>query len=295
MKKINKTSISATITAVSVLLLAACGTKDETKPAASGGTSNAGSGSTAPAAAPAAAEPQKAKKIIVGTSGTFKNVTFLDDKGNLTGYDIELTKEIDKRLPEYEFEFKTMEFPSILLSLEASKIDLAVNQYEVNPERQAKFLFNDEAYNIWPSKIVVHKDNNTVKSIEDLKGKKVITSPGSNGAVWLQDYNKSHGNPFEIVYSGSGGTNDVVTQLKTGRVDATISTPFAVANQNRDADAQQKVVGPVLYTSKIYYVLRKDETELKGKIDQAIRDIKKDGTLAKLSKQWLGEDFTVTE
>ncbi|MFD0677275.1 MULTISPECIES: transporter substrate-binding domain-containing protein [unclassified Paenibacillus] len=275
------------ITIASVLLFAGCGAKEQ--------TAAKGAASTASVASPASAAPQKVKKIVVGTSGTFKDVTFLDEKGNLTGYDIELTKEIDKRLPGYEFEFKTMEFASILLSLEAGKIDLAVNQYEVNPERQAKFLFNDEAYNIWPSKVVVRKDNDAIKSVEDLKGKKVITSPGSNGAVWLQDYNKAHGNPYEIVFSGSGGTNDVISQIKTGRVDATIGTPFSIASRNRDADAQQKVVGPVLYTSKIYYVLRKDETELKSKIDEAIREIKKDGTLAKLSKQWLGEDFTVTE
>nr|WP_270879815.1 transporter substrate-binding domain-containing protein [Paenibacillus aestuarii] len=285
---------TATVTLASLLLLAGCGSKDAAAPAAATAASSAVSGS-APAATAGSAAPAKVKKIVVGTSGTFKNVTFLDDKGNLTGYDIELTKEIDKRLPGYEFEFKTMEFPNILLSLEAGKIDLAVNQYEVNTERQSKFLFNDEAYNIWPSKLVVNKDNNKIQSIEDLKGKKVISSPGSNGAAWLQDYNKSHGNPYELVFSGSGGTNDVINQLKAGRVDATISTPFAVANQNRDADAQQKVVGPVLYTSKIYYVLRKDENDLKGKIDEAIREIKKDGTLAKLSKQWLGEDFTVNE
>ncbi|MED4600885.1 transporter substrate-binding domain-containing protein [Paenibacillus validus] len=278
-----------TISIAAVFLLAGCGAKDEANPASNGGAN------AVPATAPPSAAPQKVQKIIVGTSGTFKDVTFFDDKGNLTGYDIELTKEIDKRLPEYEFEFKTMEFPNILLSLEANKIDLAVNQYEVNPERQAKFLFNDEAYNIWPSKVVVHKDNNTINSIEDLKGKKVITSPGSNGAVWLQDYNKNHGNPFELVFSGSGGTNDIINQIKTGRVDATISSLFQVTGRNRDADAQQKVVGPVLYTSKIYYVLRKDETELKSKIDETLREIKKDGTLAKLSKQWLGEDFTVNE
>lgn len=277
-----------TVITASVILLAGCGVKEQAKPAAANTTGTA-------ANAPASGAPQKVKKIVVGTSGTFKNVTFLDDKGNLTGYDIELTKEIDKRLPEYELEFKTMEFANILLSLEAGKIDLAVNQYEVNDERKAKFLFNDEAYNIWPSKVVVNKNNTTINSIEDLKGKKVITSPGSNGAVWLQDYNKTHGNPFELVFSGSGGTNDVINQIKTGRVDATISTPFQVAGRNNDADAQQKVVGPVLYTSKIYYVLRKDETDLKAKIDEAIREIKKDGTLAKLSKQWLGEDFTVSE
>ena len=50
------------------------------------------------------------KKIIVGTGTQFPNVCFIDENGKLTGYDVELIREIDKRLPEYEFEFSTMEF-----------------------------------------------------------------------------------------------------------------------------------------------------------------------------------------
>jgi len=48
------------------------------------------------------------QKIIVGTGTQFPNICFLDDKGNLTGYDVELVRAIDEKLPEYEFEFKTM-------------------------------------------------------------------------------------------------------------------------------------------------------------------------------------------
>lgn len=84
---------------------------------------------------------------------------------------MELIREIDKRLPDYEFEFSTMDFKNLLLSLETKKIDLIAHQMEVNEERQAKFLFNDEAYNIFPNKIVVSQKNEEVKSIEDLKEK----------------------------------------------------------------------------------------------------------------------------
>lgn len=258
-----------------------------------------GCGQSKEAGTEASAKPAgaavKAKKVIVGTGTQFPNICFIDDKGNLTGYDVELVKEIDKRLPEYEFEFKTMDFSNLLLSLETNKIDFIAHQMEVNKERQEKFLFNDEAYNIFPNKVVVRKDRNDINSIDDLKGKKVIVGATSNASVLLQDYNKTHDNAINIVYSGSGGTNDVVAQLKSGRVDATISTQFAVDQRNQAADAQQKTVGPAISNSKVYFILRKDETELKTKIDEALREIKKDGTLSKLSKQWLGADYTVNE
>ncbi|CAM5578975.1 hypothetical protein LSPH24S_09390 [Lysinibacillus sphaericus] len=59
--------------------------------------------------------------ILVGTGTQFPNICFLDDKGNLTGYDVELVRAIDKKLPEYNFEFKTMEFSNLLLSLERER------------------------------------------------------------------------------------------------------------------------------------------------------------------------------
>lgn len=235
----------------------------------------------------------KVKKIIVGTGTQFPNVCFIDENGKLTGYDVELIREIDKRLPEYEFEFSTMEFKNLLLSLETKKIDLIAHQMEVNEERQAKFLFNDEAYNIFPNKIVVSQKNQDVKSIEDLKGKKLIVGATSNAAVLAEKWNAANGNAIDIVYSGAG--EDTNTQIKTGRVDATISTQFAIDYQNKVVDAQLKTVGEALSNSKVYFILNKDEEELKTKIDEALKSIKEDGTLSKLSSEWLGADYTVEE
>ncbi|MDQ0246677.1 L-cystine transport system substrate-binding protein [Bacillus fengqiuensis] len=272
MKKMN----FLTVFLASSLLITGCGSNTTS----TSGTNNSAKGE------------KEVHKVIVGTGTQFPNVCFIDDEGNLTGYDVELVKEIDKRLPEYEFEFKTMEFSNLLLSLETKKIDLIAHQMEVNEERQKKFLFNDEPYNVFPLKVVVHKDNNDIQSIEDLKGKKVIVGATSNSAVLLDKYNKEHGNKIEIVYSGQG-SDDTKTQLKTGRADATISTAFAVDFINKAADAQQKVVGPTLSNSKVYFMLRKDETELKEKVDEALKEIKKDGTLKELSTKWLGADYTV--
>lgn len=261
---------------LSTLLVAAgCGTVATTK--------ETGSGSTTTAAA--------VKKVVIGTGTQFPNICFIDDKGNLTGYDVELVKEIDKRLPDYEFEFKTMEFKNLLLSLETNKIDLIAHEMEVNEERQAKFLFNDVPYNIFPLKITVNQSNNDVKSIDDLKGKKLIVTATSNGAVLAEKWNQEHGNGINIVYTGA--SDDEKAQIKSGRVDATISTQFDVDFANKAIDAQLKTVGDALSDSKVYFILRKDETDLKKRVDEALTEIKKDGTLAKLSTQWLGRDYTV--
>lgn len=255
-----------------LILISACGTASETSSERQG-------------------NENKIKKIIVGTGTQFPNICFIDEDGNLTGYDVELVKEIDKRLPDYEFEFKTMEFSNLLLSLETNKIDFIAHQMEVNKEREEKFLFNQEPYNIFPLHVVVNQNNKSIQGVKDLAGKKVIVSATSNSANLIEKYNKEHGNKINIVYSGQG-SDDAKTQLKTGRVDATISTPFAVDFINKAADAEQKVVGNPLSNSKVYFLLRKDETKLQKDIDSALKEIKNDGTLTKLSTEWLGKDYT---
>lgn len=229
--------------------------------------------------------------ILVGTGTQFPNICFLDEKGNLTGYDVELVRAIDEKLPEYNFEFKTMEFSNLLLSLETGKIDVIAHQMEVNREREEKFLFNKEPYNVFPLQVTVNENNHDIQSIADLKDKNVSVSPTSNSAVFIEQYNKKHDLGVNIVYSS--GSVDVNHQLATGRIDAIITTPFAVKYYNESNEAQQKVVGEALLNSKVYFLLNKDEVPLQARIDEAIRELKTEGVISELSKKWLGDDYTV--
>ncbi|OXS68640.1 amino acid ABC transporter substrate-binding protein [Lysinibacillus sp. KCTC 33748] len=231
------------------------------------------------------------QKIIVGTGTQFPNICFIDDKGNLTGYDVELVRAIDEKLPEYEIEFKTMEFSNLLLSLETRKIDFIAHQMEVNSEREEKFLFNKEPYNVFPLKVTVNEKNNSIQSIDDLKGKNVSVSPTSNSAVYIEKYNKEHNLGANIIYSS--GSVDIHNQLATGRIDAIITTPFAVKYFNESNEAQEKVVGDALLNSKVYFLLNKDEAVLQKRLDDAIRELKAEGVISKLSKKWLGDDYSV--
>ncbi|MDR4946712.1 transporter substrate-binding domain-containing protein [Neobacillus cucumis] len=273
-----KKKILVSMTLLAALLLGACSSQ-ETKTTSKASSDNS-KGET------------KVQKIIVGTGTQFPNVCFIDKNGKLTGYDVELVRKIDEKLPEYKFEFKTMEFSNLLISLETNKIDFIAHQMEVNEERQKKFLFNKEPYNIFPLDVTVKKDNNEINSIKDLKGKKVIVSATSNSAVFIEKYNKEHNAGIQIVYAGNG-PDSTINQIKTGRADATITTPFAVDFLNKSVDAQEKVVGEPLLNSKVYFLLRKDETPLQKRIDEALIELKKEGVVSELSKKWLGADYTV--
>ena len=273
-----KKSFLLTLTLLTAIVAGACSSQETSK--TSKASSNTAKGET------------KVQKIIVGTGTQFPNVCFIDKNGKLNGYDVELVRKIDEKLPEYKFEFKTMEFSNLLISLETNKIDFIAHQMEVNEERQKKFLFNSEPYNIFPLHVTVKQDNNEINSIKDLKGKRVIVSPTSNSAVFIEKYNKEHNAGIQIVYAGNG-PDSTINQIKTGRADATITTPFSVDFLNKQVDAQEKVVGEPLLNSKVYFLLRKDETPLQKRIDEALVELKKEGVVGELSKKWLGADYTV--
>ncbi|WP_128100913.1 transporter substrate-binding domain-containing protein [Paenibacillus sp. DCT19] len=266
-----------TVTTALLVALTGCSTGEETS------TATGADGAQAPT------------KIIVGTGTQFPNVAFIDDNNKLTGYDVELVREIDKRLDDYEFEFQTLEFTNLLLSLETNKIDMVAHQMEKNPEREEKYLFNKEAYSHWKNKIAVLKDDNSIQSIDDLKGKKVFTTATSAQAILLENYNKEHDNALEIVYS-SGVANDFISQLKSKRVAASIAADFTLPLIDPNNDL--KLVGAPLSESDTLFMFRKNDPEeqkLADRVDEVLKEIKADGTLKQLSEQWLGFDATESE
>lgn len=276
------------------IVLAGCGNNN-------GNSEQSGSSASASSAAasqPAASDPgapAEAKKIVVGTGNQFPQVAFVDESGKLTGYDVELVRIIDERLPEYEFELQVLDFANILLSLETGKIDLAAHEFEKNEERAAKYLFNKEPYAYWKNKIVVAKDNNDpIESLDDLKGKKVYVGATSNAAQILENYNKENNNAIDIVYS-SGAANDLVTQITSGRVYATLADDFTLPLI--DAESKLKTVGKELSEADILFLFRKDDPDqqkLADAVDRVLVELKGDGTLARLSTEWLGFDATVS-
>ncbi|MCC3374677.1 transporter substrate-binding domain-containing protein [Cohnella sp. REN36] len=281
---------------VLVSVLAGCGNKNDSN---GGAASQASPSGSAPAPASASPTPSQeasgsaaVKKIVVGTGTQFPRVCFIDENGKLTGFDVELVKEIDKRLADYEFELQTLDFSNLLLSLETKKIDFVAHEMEKNPEREAKYLFNKEPYAHWRNKIIVAKDNDTIDSLDDLVGKKVLTSATSAEAQILENYNKSHDKKINIVYQ-SGAANDTVAQVASGRVDATLGADFTLSLI--DPKGQLKTTGDDLSEADILFVFRKDDPDsqrLSDAVDGAIKEIKADGTLGKLSKEWLGQDYT---
>ncbi len=238
----------------------------------------------------------KVRTVIVGTGTKFDKVCYLDENGVLSGYEIDVIKAIDDLLPDYKFEFETFEFKDILISLSTGKIDMGAHQFEENDERRKNYLFSNEVYTSFILHIEVPGDNDTIHSIDDLQGKKVLASVGDNGAYMLEQYNKNHpDNPIELIYMQSPSTETKIAGYESGRWDAATNTLRGISDTNERYGTNFKAVGEPVASSFTYYLYKKGDTALQEAVDGAIKQLKSSGKLAEISIKNLGADYTEGE
>ena len=116
------------------------------------------------------------KIVKVGTMGTCEPFSFQDANGNLTGYDIEVLREVEKRIEGVKFDFIASPWDTLFIGLDADKFQLLANQITSNPEREAKYLLTDNSYFADITQPIVRGDDTSINSLADLKGKKVGTT-----------------------------------------------------------------------------------------------------------------------
>ena len=191
-----------------------------------------------------------------------------------------------------------MDFDNLLLSLDAGKVDMVAHQYEATDERREKYLFSNQTYTTFNTYITVLADNKDINSLDDLQGKKVWAG-GTTSATntILTNYNEEHSdNPIELVNNNDTSGEYQITSLKEGAWAATVAQERDVASWNKeygkDGKDVVKMVGEPINSSLTYYLYDKDNTELRDAVDEALKELKDDGTLAKISEKWLGGDYT---
>lgn len=235
----------------------------------------------------------KVKTYYVATRGTFKPFTYVDDKDQLTGYDIEILKEVQKRNKDIKFEFKTMSIESAFVSLTSNQVDIIANQMGRNEERAAKYTFTKEVNNYTSTKITVKGDRNDINTLDDLRGKTMILTPTSEVARVIKKYNETAEPKINILYTDKGSAESF-NLVATGRADAGADYEVAVREAKKTLGLEIKSVGAVISSVPTYFILRKDADSqiLADKIDATLKEMKADGTLKKLSDQFLGADYT---
>ena len=203
---------------------------------------------------------------------------------------------MNKLLPQYQFEFKILDFNAILISLETGKVDLAAHQFEGNPDRRAKFLYADEGVTRYDQRIAVKDSRNDIHSLEDLArigGTVQAGSASTNNTYLVNKWNKEHGNRLKVVLAPEDPLV-TVQNIASGRIDALVAVERITNDYRATYGAKIKVVGEPVSLSNAYYLYRRNDpasAQLKRDVDGALARLKDNGTLRQLSIHWLGADF----
>jgi L-cystine transport system substrate-binding protein len=233
------------------------------------------------------------KTIVVGTQNDYPPFAYINDKNELTGYDVEVIKAIDKKLDGYKFEFLDTTWDSIFLSLESNKVQVIADEVAKTKEREEKYLFSNESYFSAQTVIITKKGTTGIRSLKDLEGKKVGAVAGDSYTVLLEEYNKKNGDKIILKYSDVGSPADILQDVQNGRLDAYVNDPIMSKAIIKEHNLALEVINEPIVSDNIALVFNKDKQgeELKGLIDPILKELKKDGTLAELSKKWTEGEY----
>lgn len=228
--------------------------------------------------------PAMAETLRVGMSGGYFPFTFTRND-TLQGFEVDFLNEIGERAG-LDVEFVTMSFSGLIGALESNRIDTVANQITVTPEREAKYVFT-QPYVYDGAQVVVKKGNEgEITGPESLSGRSVAVNLGSNYEQLLRAL--PNADQIDIRTYESNIEQDTAL----GRVDAFVMDRVSTAQVIAESPLPLALAGRPFSEIRNALPFRKDDAELKDKVDAAITAMKEDGTLAAISEKWLAADVT---
>jgi len=227
------------------------------------------------------------KKIVIGLDDSFPPMGFRDEKNNIVGFDIDMAKEAAKRL-KMEVEFKPIDWSSKEAELNGKRIDALWNGMNITEERKKNVLFSDPYME--SKQLVFVLAGSPIKSAADLAGKNVGVQQSSEGeSVIMKDEKlKASLKDFKKYPDCIAAFMD----LKTGRLDAVVTDEILGRYYMSKEPGKYVVLEQSIGEVGTYGVgFRKEDKELRDKVQAVLNEMKKDGTSAKISKQWFGADI----
>ena len=279
MKRRTFISLMSVMAAAGVLSLAGC----------SSNTSASTASSTAASASAAAANKletiQSNGKLVIALEGAWQPWSFHDADDTLVGYDVEVSRAIAEKLG-VEPEYVESDWDSLFAGMDAGRYDMVCNGVEVTEERSKTYDFTTP-YGYIHTALAVKKDNDSITSFEDLDGKTTANSLASTYMELAESYGAT--------VQGIDTLEETIQLLTAGRIDATLNADVSFYDYlNVHPDADFKLVAFTEEASHVAIPLRKgDETAtLLEAINNAIEELRADGTLSELGEKYFGQDIS---
>lgn len=222
--------------------------------------------------------------INVGLEGTYPPFSFVDENGKLSGFEVELSEALAQKLG-VKAKIQPTKWDGILAALESKRLDAVVNQVTISDERKKKYDFSEPYTVSGIQALVLTKNKDTIKTAQDLSGKKVGVGLGTNYEQWVKanvpgaDVRTYEDDPTKF------------QDLRVGRIDAILIDRLAALEYAKKAK-DTTAAGEAFSRQEAGIALRKGEPELLAAVNKAIDKLRADGTLAKLSEKYFNADVT---
>jgi len=240
-----------------------------------------------------------AKTIVVSTDANYAPQSFLNEKGELEGFDISVAKEVAKRLG-VSVKFVTPDWDLITAGKWGKRWDLSIGSMTPTRERKKALLFTLPYYSS-PAQFAVHKDNNTIQSLADLAGKKIgVASETTNErylqkdleiedvTIVFQDWEAGD----LVTYPTDANHIEDLTLGDGARLDAIFTSRQTLAEAIRSGcknGCPIKMLGEPPYYEPLSFALdksRADSQTLVDRLNEIIMAMNADGTLVALSEKF---------
>ena len=279
MKRRTFISMMSVMAAAGVLTLSGCSNSSTSTAASAGASSAAGS------AADQLAAIQASGKLIVALEGAWQPWSYHDESDTLVGYDVEVSRAIAEKLG-VEPEYVESDWDSLFAGLDAGRFDMVCNGVEVTDERALTYDFTPP-YGYIHTALAVRKDNDEIKTFEDLKGKTTANSLASTYMELAESYGAT--------VQGIDTLEETIQLLAAGRIDATLNADVSFYDYlNVHPDADFKIVAQTEDASHVAIPLRKGDNSatLLEAVNNAIDELRADGTLKELGEKYFGQDIS---
>lgn len=219
--------------------------------------------------------------IRTGIDATFAPHAMPKPGGGLEGFNIDLANDLARRMHR-PIQIDGTEFSALIPGMNAKKYDFLIAPTTVTPERAHAMLFT-EGYMETDYMFLQKKDAKDIKGLEDLKGKTVAVNKGSAYESWARDNAPKYGFKYDVY-----GTNaDAVQAVLSGRADTNMAGHTVILWA-----AKQNPMVKATYTYKTGLVwampFRHDDKEGRAQVDNVLKCMKLDGTIARLYEKWFG-------
>lgn len=226
--------------------------------------------------------------FVLGLDDSFPPMGFRDEKNEIVGFDIDLAKEVAKRLG-VKFRAQPINWDSKEQELNTGKIDCIWNGLTITDERKKNLSFS-KPY-LANKQVVVVKKGSGYKKLSDLAGKKIALQSGSSAEDAVNDSPDFKKSVKELVFLEQNllALNDLVI----GGVDGVVMDSIVAEYSIELSGMPLELLDESLASEEYGIAFRKQDVQLTDAVQKALEDMAADGTVARISSVWFGSDITV--